>query len=180
MRELIDNVFPKQGIKTILDVGAGDCWFTDHLTRETEAEIHVAVDIWEPSLEKARAKGIPGLTTFGMDVREYLRLRADAAFDAVLAIDLVEHFKEEDFTWMLGQLERVAKHLVIVWTTYGFVEQGPFSMDGEPNPYQEHFYGPMPEDFKGWNVDVHADWHGDRGGGMFCYKFIEPIPEKEE
>ena len=38
MKHLIDEIWPEYGIKTILDIGAGDCWYTDHLTRDTEAE----------------------------------------------------------------------------------------------------------------------------------------------
>ena len=180
MKHLIDEIWPEHGIKTIIDVGAGDCWFTDHLTRDTEAESHVAVDLHEPSLERARAKNIPGLQTFNMDIREYLRLRAEAAVDAVVAIDVIEHFDEDQARWLIGEIDRVAKHLAIIFTTNGYIEQGPFDNNGEPNQYQEHFYGPTAEDFSnGWTVNVHPEYHGARGGAIFAYKFVEPIPPVE-
>lgn len=179
MRELIDAIWPEHGIKTILDLGCGDLWFTDHLTRDTEAEVIVAVDLHEPSLVRARAKNIPGLTVYNMDIREYLRLRAEAAFDAVLAIDVIEHFDEDTANWLIGDIQRVAKHLVVVWTTLGFIEQAPYDNNGEFNKYQEHHYGPKPEDFEGWTVDQYPEWHGARGGGLFCHKVIEPIPARE-
>lgn len=172
MRNLIDAIWPTDGsIKTILDVGCGDLWFTERLPG---VDKHVGIDIHQPAIDKAKAKNVPGFTGLCMDLREYMRLLPDNSFDAVLGIDVVEHFDEDGFHWVLSEMIRVASQLVVVWTTLGYIEQGPVSNDGEPNEYQRHLYGPTVEDFEGWEVDTYPDWHGARGGAIFAVKRIKP------
>lgn len=172
MRNLIEAVWPTDGsIKRILDLGCGDLWFTYNLPGVEE---HVGIDLHQPSLDKAWQKNPIGFKPLCMDAQEYCRLLPDGAFDAVLAIDFVEHLDEDRFRWMLGEIERVASQLAIIWTTMGYIEQGPFSNDGEPNKYQRHLYGPTVEDFEGWKVDTYPEWHGARGGAIFAVKHIKP------
>lgn len=174
MRNLIDAVWPPGGhIKTMLDLGCGDLWFTPGLPGVTR---HVGVDIWEPAMEKAIAKNVPGFVPYRMDAREFVRLQAEASYDAVLALDFIEHFPEDEAKFLIGQVERIAKHLAVIWTTSGYIAQGPYDNNGDPNPHQEHFYGPTVEDFAGWQVDVYPEWHQDRGGGIFAHKIIIPLP----
>ncbi len=69
------------------------------------------------------------------DVRE-LPYR-DRSFDAVVALDVVEHFEKPDALRMLLELERVSRSLVVVVTPSGFVPQPPT----EDEPWQEHRCG---------------------------------------
>lgn len=173
MRNLIEEVWPEGGLRTLLDLGAGDCWFTAGLPG---VEVHVAVDLHEPALEKARAKNIPGLKTYAMDIREFVRTQAAGQYDAVLAIDVIEHLARDEALFLVREMDRIAKHIAIIWTTLGWIDQSEFDNDGNWNPYQKHVWGPMPSDFEGgdWKIEQHPEWHGERGGGLFIWKINEP------
>lgn len=171
MRNLLDAIWPTDdSIRTLLDLGCGDLWFTAGLPGVVQ---HVGVDLWQPYLDRAAAKNAPGFRPERADVLEFMPRQADNSYHAVVAIDLVEHFKETAGKLLITDMERVAYKLVVVFTTLGFIEQGPYDNNGEFNPFQEHRWGPKPEDFEGWQVDVHPDWHGPRGGAIFAYKFLQ-------
>src|SRR3972149_3428899 len=106
MRNLIDDIWPQEGITTILDLGCGDLWFTAGLPGVTK---HVGIDIHAPAIEKAKTKNVPGFAGFCMDLREFIRTQAEAGYDAVLAIDVIEHFDEDEARSILANMERVAK-----------------------------------------------------------------------
>lgn len=170
MRDLLDAIWPKDdSIRTLLDLGCGDLWFTADLPGVVQ---HVGVDLWQPYLDRAAQKNARGFRPERADAQEFLSRQASNSFHAVVAIDLVEHFDPEVGRALIAEMGRVAYKLVVVWTTLGFIEQGPYDNNGDFNPFQEHKWGPQPEDFEGWQVDVHPDWHGPRGGGIFAYKFL--------
>ena len=170
MRNLLDAIWPTDGsIKTLLDLGCGDLWFTAGLPG---VETHVGIDLFDQYLEEAYRKQAPGFTGINRDIREFLKECPKKAYDAVLAIDVIEHFEEPQGLWILSQMERVAAKLVIVWTTLGFIEQGPYDNNGVYNLYQEHKWGPAVDSFPAtWSVDIYPDWHSARGGGIFAYRF---------
>lgn len=175
MQDLILEIWPDhEPIETLLDLGCGDLWFTVNLPG---VKRHVGIDIWPNAIEKAleKAKGhlVKCFEPYCMDLKEYVRLQPLDSFDCVVAIDVIEHLTEDEAAFLLTQMERVASKLIIVWTTLGYIEQGPFDNNGEPNPYQEHVWGPTAETFgEGWKVTEHPEWHGARGGGIFAYKVI--------
>lgn len=177
MRNLIDAIWPVDGsIRTLLDLGCGDLWFSYNLPG---VEKHIGVDIWQPYLDKALEKNPIGFKGYCMDIREFVRLQAPASYDCIMAIDVIEHFEEEEAKWLVAQMDRIASKLVIVWTTLGHIFQAGVDNNGEPNPYQEHKSGPSVDWFpvsEGWQIQVHPDWHGARGGAIFAYKYINSKP----
>ena len=66
------------------------------------------------------------------------------SFDVVIAFDLIEHMSKEDGYLLLYEMERIARHLVVVYTPTGFLWQPP-----SPNNYlNAHVSGWVPRDFK--------------------------------
>lgn len=163
---------PTRSIKTVLDLGCRDCWHTGGLPGVTR---HVGVEIWPYALERARRKaaqgGLPHFEPVEAEALSYLRGCVDGGFDAVLAIDLVEHLTEPEGLELVDEMARVAGRLAAVWTTLGYIEQGPFDVDGNPNPYEEHKWGPRPAQFadKGWTGRSFPLWHGNRGGALLAW-----------
>lgn len=177
MRNLIDDIWPKDdSLHTLLDIGCGDLWFTTGLPGIIS---HIGVDMFQPYLDKAVEKNIPGFKPYCMDLREYIRLQPESYYDAVVAIDVVEHFEEPEARSIIAQMERICKGLCIVWTTLGFIEQGEYDNNGVHNPLQKHLCAPQVDWFdvsNGWKVDTYPEWHGPRGGAIFAYNFMNKKP----
>lgn len=170
MRNLIEDIWP-DNIESIIDLGCGDLWFTANLPGVIQ---HIGVDIWQPQLiAAAKKRPVAGWMPMCMDAYNYIRCSPGKFVDAVLAIDIIEHLEESKGLEILDQMERVARKLVVCWAPLGMLERGPYNPDLTENPYQVHVWGPELEDFqsRGWEVDIHPDWHQD-GGGIFAWKFL--------
>ena len=171
MRNELLKIWP-QDIATILDLGCRDCWHTAGLPGVTR---HVGVEVWPQALErgirKAQAGGIPHFEPVRAEALAHLITLPDGAFDAVLAIDLLEHLTRVNGLALVDEMSRVAGRLAVVWTTLGYIEQGPFDVDGNPNPHEEHLWGPTPDVFtqRGWRVESYPQCHGSRGVGLLAW-----------
>lgn len=173
VRSELIKIWPFEGIETVLDLGCRDCWHTAGLPG---VKRHIGVEIWEPALqrgiEKAKFGGIPGFEPVQEDAFMYLVSTPTDGFDAVLAIDLLEHFKPKRGLMLLDQITRVAKKFAVVWTTLGYITQGPVDIDGNENPYEEHLWGPSREIFeqRDWLFREYPKWHQDRGGAILAWQ----------
>lgn len=172
MRDQLLSIWPTEGLHEILDLGARDAWHTAGLPGVRR---HVGVDIWQPALDlgtaKAMAGSIPGWEPVLADALEYIVTQAAGSFDAVLAIDLIEHLPPTSARVLMAEMARVARRLAVIWTTYGFISQAAYDVDGNPNPYEAHKWGPDPDDFlrAGYQVRTLPDWHGPRGGAILAW-----------
>ena len=120
--------------RTILDVGCGSNSPLRRFRRRYDRT--VGVDLFVPALEASAAAGIHD------EYRQLDVLRLDEefearSFDAVVALDLVEHLSEEDATRLFSLMEQTASKRVIVHTPNGFIPQDEY--DG--NPLQVHRSG---------------------------------------
>ena len=127
--------------RTILDVGCGSNSPLRRFRRRYDRT--VGVDLFVPALEASAAAGIHD------EYRQLDVLRLDeefeaGSFDAVVALDLVEHLSEEDATRLFGLMEQTASKRVIVHTPNGFIPQDEY--DG--NPLQVHR--------SGWTAETDA------------------------
>lgn len=171
MRAQLLKIWDKR-CTTLLDLGCRDGWHTADLPGITR---HVGVEIWPEALERGRVKaaagGLPHFEGVLDEALAYLKAQEDGAFDAVLAIDLLEHLPKENGLEFIAEMGRVAGRLAVIWTTFGLVSQGPYDVDGNPNPHEEHLWGPMPADFinQGWKIMLYPYWHGDRGGAILSW-----------
>jgi len=172
VRDELLKVWPKDGLATVLDLGCRDAWFTAGLPGVTR---HVGVDIWPEALalgnEKAAAGHIPHFEGIQAEALQFCEMTPTGAFDAVLAIDLLEHLGALPASMLVKEMYRVASKLVVAWTTLGMIDQGPYDVDAKPNPYEQHNWGPTQAFFKGynWQSTAYPDWHGDRGGAILAW-----------
>lgn len=171
MRRLLEEIWPTNGVATLADLGCRDCW---HTTALPGVKRHIGVEIWPDALARGVAKGVPGFEPVELCALEWCRSQAARSVDVVLAIDMVEHLEEPRGLELIEEMARVARVMAAVWTTLGFVEQGPFDVDGNPNPHEQHVWGPMLEDFtsRGWYARAYPRWHGPRGGGLLAWLYI--------
>ena len=127
-------------MRTVLDVGCGN-W--SPLANVRKNFYSVGIDIHKPSIKEIKKKKIHNAYKIG-DVLKISKYFKPKSFDAVVALDVVEHFEKKDGLSLIAQMENIARKKVIILTPYGFVSQHP--LDG--NPYQEHKSGWYIDDFK--------------------------------
>ena len=126
--------------KTLLDIGCGN----DSLVKQLPKEVYrVGVDAFEPSLTKSRSKQIHDEYVLA-DIQKIRGLFPPKSFDVVLASDVIEHLTKTEGEQLLLDMERLARHKVIVFTPNGFLSQGEF----ENNQHQLHKSGWEENDFK--------------------------------
>ena len=130
----------------VLDLGCSDGRGSEVLTGAFGCDIH------RPSLVHARNEGRRHPVAEA-DLRA-LPFASDA-FDAVTALDVVEHFDKPDALAVIAEMERVSRDLVIVMTPSGFVAQPPT----ETEPWQQHRCGFEPDELQALGFQVHG-----RGG----------------
>ena len=120
--------------KSVLDVGCGTS--SPLAEGRDRFERLVGVDAFPEAIEASRARGSHD-ELIELDVRRLDEQFAPRSFDAVVAIDLLEHLERTEGLELLAGMERVARQRVVVFTPNGFVEQGP----REANPFQVHRSG---------------------------------------
>lgn len=133
------------GLATVLDVGCGSdspLQYVHGVGRRT------GVDAFQPSVDASRARGLHD--EYLLMELEHLDLPAKA-YDAVVLLDLIEHFDKEAGLAFLARLETLAVKKVLVFTPNGFLAQPPF----ENNPWQLHRSGWSTQDFQalGYRVE---------------------------
>ena len=134
--------------KNLLDVGCGSY----SPVQTFNQKIHcVGVDAFLPSIEISKAKGIHD-EYVQINVLEILNHFGPNSFDAVVALDLIEHLTKEDGYKLLDQVEAIAAKKIFIYTPNGFLEQG----DRENNPWQVHLSGWDPEDFRKRGYTVYG------------------------
>lgn len=132
--------------KTILDVGCGN---NSPISFLEEKYTTVGVDAYKPSIEESKKRKIHNAYILG-DIKRLSTLVKKKSFDAVLALDVIEHLKKDDGYKLLDNMEKAARKKVILVTPNGFIPQ--YNKD---NKLQAHLSGWTVEDFKnrGYHVE---------------------------
>lgn len=146
-----------EGMESVLDVGCGE---ESRLQFVRGVGRKVGVDAFAPAVEKARARGIHDECLI-LPLDE-LSL-PDDSFDAVMAIDVIEHFEKEESVRFIDRLERIARRRVVLFTPNGFLPQPPLG----GNPWQEHRCGWDAAELRarGYHVQGVLGWKRLRGEG---------------
>lgn len=144
-----------KGMKTVLDVGCGSC---SPLAKIKKTFYSVGFDAYEPSIKKSKKIKIHDKYKLG-DVKSINNSFKSKSFDAVVALDIIEHLNRKEGLNLLENIEKIAKKKIIILTPCGFTDQDPY----DNNPFQIHKSGWTVPDFekKGYHV------YGMRG-----FKFI--------
>jgi SAM-dependent methyltransferase len=123
--------------RSVLDLGCG----TDSMVQQfTAGRFVVGVDRYLPSLERNREVSSYAALVNG-DIMDLPF--APKSVDAVVALDVIEHFGKADGLRLLRAMERTARRRVIVYTPNGFVPQA-----ASDNPWQQHLSGWTVEEFR--------------------------------
>lgn len=146
------------GCRTLLDVGCGAespvRFFSGGLARS------VGVDLHEPSLEASRRAGIHQETVRAPVLEIASRFPAKS-FDAVVALDVIEHLERPEGLELLARMESLAVRRVVVFTPNGFLPQG--AVGG--NELQRHLSGWDAAEMRrlGYEVEGMTGWRPLRG-----------------
>lgn len=143
------------GMDSVLDVGCGSWSPMVHVNKSFYS---VGIDIHKPSIDEIKKKKIHDSYVVG-DVLKLGKYFKEKSFDAVIALDVIEHFKKKEGLHLIKQMEKIARKKVIIFTPYGFTIQHP----SKDNPFQEHKSGWLIDDFVKMRYNVY---------GMRGFRFI--------
>ncbi|MDQ3897331.1 MAG: class I SAM-dependent methyltransferase [Actinomycetota bacterium] len=139
---------------TVVDVGCG----SGSRSAPHALASAIGVDIHFPSLVRTRRERC----RFGAICASLQSLPiGNGAVDAVVALDVIEHFVEDEAVALVREFERVARRAIVLLTPNGFLPQA-----GTPeNPFMEHRSGWSAPDLVslGYSVTGINGWHSLRG-----------------
>lgn len=119
-----------RGMDSVLDLGCGS---DSPLGKIKHNCYSVGVDKFKPSIAKSKQAKIHN------EYRQADVLKAGAffnkkSFDAVIALDLIEHLTKSEGNIFLKKIENIARKKIIILTPNDFYKQEEY----ENNPYQVH------------------------------------------
>lgn len=126
-------------VNSVLDIGCGG---SSPLAKVKKNFYSVGADIFKPSIDKSKKAGIHDEYK-NVDILRLDKFFKPKSFDAVVALDVIEHFEKKDGMKLMQLMEKIAKKKVIIFTPFGFTKQHPY----EDNPHQVHKSGWFIEDF---------------------------------
>lgn len=103
---IIHRFLPENKNALIVDLGCGIGGFTRAITNAGYLNVQ-GVDISEESVQTAHSHGIQNVMLG--DIFSYLESISDATIDAILCIDVLEHFTREESVKLLMEIRRVLK-----------------------------------------------------------------------
>ena len=143
---------------SVLDLACGSSSPIRSFSRELKKV--VGVDGFAPSIEKSKKQGIHHEYHL-LNLNQIETSFQPQSFDAVIALDLIEHFEKKEGEKFLETMEKIAKKKVIIFTPNGFLPQDPY----EGNAFQAHISGWKVEEMrkKGYRVYGLNGWKPLRG-----------------
>lgn len=134
--------------KTVLDVG---CGADSPLGKIRKKFRSAGIDIFERCIIESKKKKIHNEYRVG-DIRKLDKYYKTKSFDAVIALDVIEHFNKKEALQLIKKMEEIAKKKVILLTPNGFLKQDPL----EGNPYQIHHSGWTKEELEKLRYKVYG------------------------
>jgi SAM-dependent methyltransferase len=123
-------------VKTVLDVGCGQG--VHRLYRDYDT---TGIDIYADDLLRARELGNYKHLISG-DIRA-LNF-PERSFDAVTAIEIIEHLKKDEGLELLDRIEKIARKTVVITTPWG----DDLLPKNKWNPFLDHQSGWLPKEFE--------------------------------
>ncbi len=140
--------------KTILDVGCGN---NSPIGLLEEKYTTIGIDAYKPSITSSEKQKIHNAYILG-DIKKLNTLVKKKSFDAVMALDVIEHLEKDAGYKLLDDMERTARKKVILVTPNGFIPQY-----NKENKLQAHLSGWTVEDFTNRGYQVEGIY-----GTKFC------------
>ncbi|HSX40807.1 MAG TPA: class I SAM-dependent methyltransferase [Candidatus Saccharimonadales bacterium] len=137
-----------QGCKSVLDIGCGD---DSPLRRVKKTFSSHGVDAFAPSIKKSKAKKIHDTYTTS-DLLKIDKLFKPNSFDAVIALDVIEHFDKKTAKVLIKKMEKIARKKIILLTPNGFYPQDAYGN----NPWQVHKCGWSKKEFEDLGYKVYG------------------------
>lgn len=160
----------------VLDLG---CGYNSSL-RHCNVPFTVGIELFEPYLQESKKKGIHS-QYIKADIRE--TEFKPKSFDAVIAIEVLEHLTKQEGYKLLIKMERWARKKVIITTPNGYLWQNGYNN----NPLQEHKSGWSSVELKSLGFEVFGinGWKRLRGyqgsvkyKPVFLWKIISDLTQK--
>ncbi|MBZ4407678.1 class I SAM-dependent methyltransferase [Myxococcus sp. MISCRS1] len=126
---------------SVLDIGCGSGSPLKHISHEFSRT--VGVDGYTASIERSRAAGIHQ-EYHQLDLLQVGQHFAPKSFDAVIALDVIEHFDKPEGYRLLEMMESLARKRVVIFTPNGFLPQD----EWDNNVHQVHRSGWEVYDFE--------------------------------
>lgn len=155
---------------SVLDVGCGVDVSPLSFFEKPPGQRRIGIDRYAPSIERSRAAGMHDEYVHA-DILAFADDPANAGrFDAVVALDVVEHFEKPQSIALVERLERLAKRRVVVLTPNGFLPQEPY--DG--NEFQRHLCGWTVDEFEARGYTVRGVYGLKPLRGEYARPVIRP------
>lgn len=135
------------GMKTILDVGSGDGVRTKQLA--LKGKIIDGIELFKPYVAASRKTGV---------YRHVYQENAlhfkytPRSFDAVIALQVIEHIEKKQAIALISRLEKAAKKMVFIATPNGHFPQEEY----DQNPLQVHQSTWTSDDFTSRGYEVYG------------------------
>ncbi len=133
--------------KTVLDVG---CGHNSPLGKIKKSFISEGIDIHKECIVKSQKRGIHDSYKIA-DIRNLAKLYRHESFDAIIALDVIEHLRKNEGKRLMKDMERIAKKVILL-TPNGFLEQNTL----ENNQYQIHQSGWSKEELEKLGYKVYG------------------------
>ena len=139
---------------TVLDLGYGP----HSLIQQWNVHFSVGVELFEPYLEESKKKGLHNQYIKADITKIEFKPKS---FDAVVAIEVLEHLTKEEGYELLKKMERWGKKKIIITTPNGYLYQDAY----DNNPLQKHRSSWSAEELKklGFEVVGINGWKKLRG-----------------
>lgn len=133
--------------KTVLDIGCGNDSPLKHLSKKFTL---AGVDGYEEAIQESKKRKIHS-KYYKLDIRNLSKKFKPNSYDAVVALDVIEHFHKKEGYKLLKDMQKIAKKKVILNTPNGYIPQHDVH-----NDLQEHLSGWTTKDFKDKGFKVYG------------------------
>lgn len=137
-----------EGCQTVLDVG---CGYDSPIGKIKKTFTATGIDAFKQCITESKKKKIHNAYVHG-DIKDLLKYFSKKSFDAVIALDVVEHLEKKEAQKLIADMEKIAKKKVIIMTPNGFYHQD--ELFG--NPHQVHKSEWKIKDFKNMRYIVRG------------------------
>jgi hypothetical protein len=131
--------------KSILDLGCGK----NSALQFVDAPYKVGVELFKPYLIESKKRRIHNKYILANVIKLKMKLKS---FDAVVALDVIEHLNKKDGLKLIKNMELWAKKKVVIFTPNGFLKQEEY----DENVLQFHKSGWTVKEFRELGFKVYG------------------------